>query len=238
MSDGVGLMYAMEVLSPLRGQHCWRSKELTTEQVKWIRERSHMSSIWQRFFEPVSLSVVCKLATHCNCTTRILRVLCGYFEHQRRVQVRGCVAEPLKTMRAIVIGSKWSCLLLRIALQNSRSAVVKVFHPMKLQAFVVEVPATLDGRNKETPEVTEKVPNTLRMEVGSKGLKPSITAGCKDEKIKVVTSCKDFGRKTSGMQARKGGCLADSVETSGVDLRTDQLHAMAIVLGWTSQMDR
>ena len=174
-----------------------------------------MSSIWQKPFMPVSLSVVCKVATHCNCTTRILRVLCGYFEHQRRVQVRGCVAEPVKTMRAIVTGSKWE-------LQNSRRAVVKVFHPMKLQAFVVDVTASLDGLNKETPEVTEKVQNTLRMEVGSKGLKQSITAGCKEEKSKVVTSCKYFGREASGMQARKGEGLADSVEPSGVDLTEDR----------------
>ena len=83
---------------------------------------------------------------------------------------------------------------------------------MKLQAFVVEVTASLDGRNKETPEVTEKVQNTLRVEVGSKGLKPSITAGCKEEKSKVVTSCTYCQRTASGMQARKRGGLADSVE--------------------------
>ena len=31
---------------------------------------------------------------------KILRVLCGYFEHQRRVQFDRCVAEPLQTITA------------------------------------------------------------------------------------------------------------------------------------------
>ena len=29
---------------------------------------------------------------------KILRVFCGYFEHQRRVQFEGCVADPLQTI--------------------------------------------------------------------------------------------------------------------------------------------
>ena len=42
---------------------------------------------------------------------KILRVLCGYFDHQRRVQFDGCAAEPLRTITAILPGCKWSCLL-------------------------------------------------------------------------------------------------------------------------------
>ena len=45
------------------------------------------------------------------CPRKILRVLCCYFEHQRRVQLEGCAAEPLRTITAILPGSKWSCLL-------------------------------------------------------------------------------------------------------------------------------
>ena len=56
---------------------------------------------------------------------KILRVLCGYFEHQRRVQFEGCVAEPLQTITAILPGSKWSCMLLRIVLQDALSEVTK-----------------------------------------------------------------------------------------------------------------
>ena len=53
-------------------------------------------------FERVSLLVVLAWATHFSFSRKILRVrvLCGYFEHQRRVQFEGCVAEPLKTITA------------------------------------------------------------------------------------------------------------------------------------------
>ena len=57
--------------------------------------------------ERVSLLVVWSWATHCSIPRKILRVLCGYFEHQRRVH-EGCVAEPLQTITAILPGSKWS----------------------------------------------------------------------------------------------------------------------------------
>ena len=52
-------------------------------------------------FERVSLFVVWAWATHFSFPRKILRVLCGYFEHQRRVQFGGCVAEPLRTITAI-----------------------------------------------------------------------------------------------------------------------------------------
>ena len=62
-------------------------------------------------FERVSFPVVWAWATHFSFRRKILRVLCGYFEHQRRVQFQGCEAEPLRTITAILPGSKWSCLL-------------------------------------------------------------------------------------------------------------------------------
>ena len=80
-------------------------------------------------FERVSLPVVWAWATHFNYPRQILRVLCGYFEHQRRVQFEGCVAEPLQTIAAILRGSTWSCLLLRIVLQNAVSEVTKIYPP-------------------------------------------------------------------------------------------------------------
>ena len=46
-----------------------------------------------KVFERVSLPVVWAWATHFSFPRKILlRVLCGYFEHQRRVQFEGCVA--------------------------------------------------------------------------------------------------------------------------------------------------
>ena len=65
----------------------------------------------------------------------ILQVLCGYFEHQRRFQFEGCVAEPLQTITAFLPGSKWSCLLLRIVLQDALSEVTKFHPPLKLKFF-------------------------------------------------------------------------------------------------------
>ena len=52
-------------------------------------------------FERVSLPVMWAWATHFSFPRKILRALCGYFEHQRRVLFEGCVAEPLQTITAI-----------------------------------------------------------------------------------------------------------------------------------------
>ena len=73
----------------------------------------------------VSLPFVWAWATHFDFTRHILRMLCGYSEHQRRVQVEGCVAEPLHDS----IGVEWSCSLLRIALQDASREVTQVYPP-------------------------------------------------------------------------------------------------------------
>ena len=78
-------------------------------------------------FERVSFPVVWAWATHFSFPRKILRVLCGYFEHQRRVQLKGCVAEPRQTIKAILPGSHWSCLLLRIVLQDALREVTNRF---------------------------------------------------------------------------------------------------------------
>ena len=82
-------------------------------------------------------------ATHGSFLRQILRVLCGYFEHQRRVQVEGCVAELLQTISAILPGSKWSCLLLRIVLQDALSEVTNIYPPLKLTIFLDDITALL-----------------------------------------------------------------------------------------------
>ena len=88
---------------------------------------------------------------------KILRVLCGYFEHQRSAQFEGCVAEPLQTITAILLGSKWSCLLMRIVLQDALSEVTQIFPPLKLLVFEADITAFMNGRNKELVEMAEKV---------------------------------------------------------------------------------
>ena len=58
-------------------------------------------------FERVSLPIVWAWATHThfNLTKKILRVLCGFFQHQRRMQFEGCRAEPLQTIMAILLAA-------------------------------------------------------------------------------------------------------------------------------------
>ena len=86
-------------------------------------------------FERVSLPVVWAWATHFSFPRKILRVLCGYFEHQRRVQSEGCVAEPLQTISAILPGSMWSCLLLQTVLQDALSEVTKNLPSAEIEGF-------------------------------------------------------------------------------------------------------
>ena len=86
-------------------------------------------------FERVSLPVVWAWATHFSFPRKILRVLCGYVEHQRRVQFEGCAAEPLRTITAILPGSKWFFLLLRIVLHDALSEVMKFYPSLKLRVF-------------------------------------------------------------------------------------------------------
>ena len=99
-------------------------------------------------FERVSLPVVWAWATHLSFPRKILRVLCGYFEHQRSVQLEGCAAEPLRTITAILPGSKWSCLLLRIVLQDVLSEVLKIYPPLKLSLFVDDITALVKKKKE------------------------------------------------------------------------------------------
>ena len=116
-----GMLRMGAMQSEMLGTRC----SLITERVKWTRERSRRYLIWPRLSERVSLPVVWAWATHFIFPMKILRVLCGYSEHQRRVQFEGCVAEPLQTVMAILLGSKWSCSLLRMVLQDALSEVTK-----------------------------------------------------------------------------------------------------------------
>ena len=103
-------------------------------------------------FERVSLPVVWAWATHISFPRKIFRVLSGYIEHWRRLQFEGCVAEPLKTITAILPGSKWSCLLLRILLQG---------------VFVDHITALVKGVNREVAEAAKKVMKKLKEEIAA-----------------------------------------------------------------------
>ena len=53
--------------------------------------------------ERVSFLVVWAWATYFSFSRKILLVLCGCVEHQRRMQFEGCAAEPLTTITAILL---------------------------------------------------------------------------------------------------------------------------------------
>ena len=95
-------------------------------------------------FERVSFLVVWAWATHFCFPRKILRVLCGFFERQTRVQFEGCVAEPLQTVTAILPGSKWSCLLPRIVLQDEDAWS----QPLKLTVSVDDIEAGIKTSRK------------------------------------------------------------------------------------------
>ena len=94
------------------------------------REALALVLVLAKAFERVSLPVVWAW-THFSFPRMILRVLCGYFEHQKRVQFEGCAAEPVQTITAILPGSEWGCFLLRDAL----SEVTKIFLPFEVEGL-------------------------------------------------------------------------------------------------------
>ena len=103
----------------------------------------------------------------------------AHFEHQRRVQFEGCVVELLEAIMAILPGSKWSCLLLRIVLQDALSEVTKFTRRY----------STIERTNKEVSEMARKVMREFQEEVEEKGLKLSITETGKEGKSKMIASC-------------------------------------------------
>ena len=133
-------------------------------------------------FERVSLLAVSAWSAHCSFPGKMLRVHCAYFEHQRRVQFQGCVAEPLQTITAILPGSTWSWLLLRIVLQDALSEVTTIYPPLKLRVFVDDITAILIGRNKEVAELARKGDEEVERRSREKGLKLSVTENCEGKK--------------------------------------------------------
>ena len=171
-------------------------------------------------FERASLRVVRAWATHFGFPRKVLRVLCADFEHQRRAQFEGCVAEPLRTITAIVPGSEWSCLFLRIVLQDAFSEVAKNYPSLKLRVFVDDITALLMVKNKEVAEMAKKSDEKAERRSGENGLKLSVTENGEEGKSKMIASSGFLENELSEFSKEEGETLADSVETLGVDLRT------------------
>ena len=144
------------------GEIEWKSKS------QKIKEPWPWSPDLAKAVERVSLPAVWAFATHFSFPRKILRVLCGYFEHQRRVQFEGCAPEPLTTTTAILPGSMWSCLLLRIVLQDALSEVTHIFTALNLRVFVDDIRAPVKGRNKEVAEMAKTVMKKLKKKLRRK----------------------------------------------------------------------
>ena len=78
------------------------------------------------------------------------------------------MAEPPQTITAILPGSKWCCLLLRIVLQDALIEVTKIYPPLKLRVFVDDITALLMGKNNVVAEMAKKVMKKMREEVKRK----------------------------------------------------------------------
>ena len=81
------------------GKFWWRWKDSMTKQKKKIKGASALVVDLAKAFERVSLPVIFAWATHFGFSRKILRMLCGYFEHQRRVQFEGCAADRSQPSR-------------------------------------------------------------------------------------------------------------------------------------------
>ena len=85
------------------------------------------------------------------------------------MQIEGCVAEPFRTITAILPGSKWSCLLLRTVLQDALSEVTKIYPPLKLRVFVGVITTLLLQKNNEVAEMAKKVMRKFKSRNWKKG---------------------------------------------------------------------
>ena len=74
--------------------------------------------------------------------------------------------------------------------------------------------------DKDLPGIAEKVLRSIQRVVEGKGLELSITQGLKEGKAGVIASCSNFEEKFQECSKREGMCVATSVETQGLDLRT------------------
>ena len=116
--------------------------------------------------------------------------------------------EPLTTITAILPGSRWSCLLPRIVLQDALSEVAKIYTPLTLKVFVDGITVLLKEKNKVVVEMAKKVMTKLREGVERTGLKLSVTEDGKDGKSKMIASC-GFLENELRQCSREGVTLAD-----------------------------
>ena len=128
VSSGLGRYRWQEWRSPTNrvGDFDGDGKILLKKQKKKIKERWRWFWTWRRP-SSVSASLWSGLGRRISFSQeRSCECFAVFFERQR-VQFERCAAELPRTITAILPGSKWSCLLLRIVLQDVLSEVIKIY---------------------------------------------------------------------------------------------------------------
>ena len=151
---------------------------------------------------------------------QMLGLSCVYFEYQRRVPFEGAVADPLQTITAILRGSKWSVLLLRMVMQEAMSEVLSVYPQFEMNVYVDDIKIHVWGENRELPEVTMKVFENLEEAVTKKGrLMLPLCQRAKEGESKMIASCSYPKERLKEDCNTVGVGITDSVEMHRHDFR-------------------
>ena len=130
----------------------------------------------------------------------------------------------LQTMRAILPGSKWRCLLLHIVFIDALTEVMKVYPYMKLK--VLWTISQSSWTDETLAGVAEQDPRAMRRDVEEKGLKLSITKRERDGKSKVIASC-SYLEEVAGIQQKRRSRPCEQRGDTRVDPRTRTKHLAA-----------
>ena len=108
--------------------------------------------------EKVQLKVVSQWETLFGLPQRILGILCGYFEHHRRVLFR----KVWRIFTSILLGSKWS--VLRSVMQHSMGDVLNIFPQLNLKFYVdnIKIHVLAEEAMNEYLELMSKVMSRLK----------------------------------------------------------------------------
>ena len=165
----------VEMESARCGTHCWTWKDLTAVREK--KTRDHAGALAGNSLRAGQFSSCVGLGDALQLPKEDIagatRVPCS-LKYASRSRSRK------SHITAVLPGSKWSWLLLRVVLRDALSEVMKVYPLLKLRVFVDFVTVFMEEKNKELPSIAAKMLKSSGREVEEKGLK-SITEGGREE---------------------------------------------------------
>ena len=109
-------------------------------------------------FERVSLKVVWQWAKYYNFPLSVAAMVLQIFHFPRRVIVQGCTSEEVRTAAAIVAGSKYSVLLLKMVITWPMDRLLHLFPTISLHTYVDDIKARLRDKQRL---LVEKVPELV-----------------------------------------------------------------------------